>query len=287
MSRPNLQVSFSGGRTSAYMCFKLMEHCRDEYNMAFTFANTGEEHADTLRFADAVDRHLGLGLVWLEAKVNEGRVASTHQVVSYETASRHGEPFERVVQKYGLPSSSFKHCTRELKANVMSSYAESLWGTDYQIAIGIRADERRRVSPSATSQRIIYPLVDRWPTRKEDVLWHFEQFDWDLRIPEHLGNCVTCFQKSAPKLNTIYRTEPERFDFFLKLEDLYSDVGPNYVPGPRKIFRGFQSTRDLLQGFRQAGDTSRMFREEDSGTCSESCEVYETSLQMEFDFMST
>jgi 3'-phosphoadenosine 5'-phosphosulfate sulfotransferase (PAPS reductase)/FAD synthetase len=277
--KTNLQVCFSGGRTSAFMCRWLLDNKSQDYNFLFTFANTGLEHEDTLRFADAVDKNFGLGLVWLEAVVHSGRRASTYRIVNYETASRQGEPFEEVVAKYGLPNHSFKHCTRELKANPMKFYARSIWGDDFDIAIGIRADEKRRVSPNATTHHIVYPLVDMIPTTKADVLDYFEQFDWDLKIPEHYGNCKTCFKKSDKKLNMVYRNTPKEYDFFIHLDDLYSTVGPNTVPGPRKMFRGYRSTRELLSQFAFLNcDTSRMINDEDSGMCSESCEVFETVI---------
>jgi len=200
--------------------------------------------------------------------------------VNIEIAARNGEPFEAVVSKYGLPNQTFKLCTREMKANTMDSYSESVWGADnFEVAIGIRADERRRVSKNATKNRIVYPLVDMTPTTKEDVLEFFGNLHWDLRIPEYLGNCITCFQKSDKKLNTIYRESPAEFEFFRHLENTYSGVGPNNVPGPRKFFRKYRSTKDLTAAFDYLNvDSSKMINDEDSGTCSESCEVYETEL---------
>lgn len=279
--RKKLRVAVSGGRTSAYMAKRLLEEKSDEYEMMFTFANTSFEDPDTLRFTNDLDKNFGLNLVWLEAVVNRGRVASTHKVVSYETAKRSGEVFADVVSKYGLPNNTFKLCTREMKANTMDSYAKDVWGDEpHEVAIGIRADERRRVSVNATKNKIVYPLIDMWPTTKEEVIDYFSQFDWDLNIPEHRGNCVTCFQKSDKKLNTIYREDPEAFTFFLELERKYKYVGPNNVTGPRRIFRGYRSTAMLINTFEilNNSESYRMFSEEDVGTCSESCEVYETEV---------
>ena len=282
MTKPRLQVSFSGGRTSGFMSWWLKQHMSDVYDMRFVFANTGFEHPDTLRFVDAVDKQFGLDLTWVEAVVHLGtRKASTHRVVTYDTASRNGEPFEAVVAKYGLPNRTFKLCTRELKANTMRSFVENGlgWGKDYEIAIGIRADERRRVSATATEQRIVYPLVDMVPTIKDDVLAFFEGRDWDLAIPEREGNCLTCFQKSDAKLNTLWRDHPEHFTFFKHLEETYPHVGPNNVPGPRKIFRMRRSTADLIAGFQEADtDSVRMSSDAESGTCSESCELFEMEV---------
>lgn len=275
--KPRIRASFSGGRSSAKMCEILQRHFSGTHEIVYTFANTSWEHPDTLRFVDAVDRWLGLNLVWLEAVVHPGRKSCTHRVVTYETAKRGGEVFEDVVVKYGLPNQVFKLCTRELKTNVMNSYARSIgWlpGT-YETAIGIRADEPRRVRREvAERERIIYPLVDIEPTDKQDVLTYFEQFTWDLGIEEHHGNCTACFQKSDRKLLTLYRENPANFDFPVRLDQLYRNVGPNNVRGPRRMYRGHRSAPDLVAEFEAAGQDYRPPVQ--GGGCSESCEIYET-----------
>jgi len=274
--KPRLHLSFSGGRTSAFMSIWAKQHLAETHDLRFVFANTGAEHEDTLRFANEVDIRYGLGLVWVEAVVHPGqKKSSTHRVVTYKTASRMGEPFDAACQKYGLPNQVFKFCTRELKVNPINSFIRtSGWakGT-YKTAIGIRSDETRRVSKTADAQDILYPLVDLIPTDKQDVLEFFENFDWDLRIPEHQGNCVTCFKKSDRKLNTLYRENPRNFDFAIRLDSLYKNVGPNVVPGPRQMFRGHRSAPDLVAEFiRNDADVSASVLD---GGCSESCELFD------------
>ena len=273
--KKKLQVSFSGGRTSAYMSYWLKKNMSHVYDMKFVFANTGAEHPDTLRFVNEVDKRFGLDLNWVEAVVHDGRKSCTHKLVDYRSAARNGEPFEAVVAKYGLPNRTFRLCTRELKANPMRSFMRSIGWADAEIAIGIRTDEVRRVSPTAAQQKFIYPLVFMHPTDKQDVLAFFEDFDWDLKIKEYEGNCRACFQKSDKKLNTLYRETPEVFDFPVRLDQLYSSVGPNNVDGPRKMYRGRRSTSELLAQFEIADmDSKAMFSDMDGG-CSESCEPFE------------
>lgn len=103
------------------MCEILPRRFDDSHEIVYTFANTSWEHPKTLDFVQAVDRWLGLNLVWLEAVVHDGRKSSTHRVMTYETAKRNGEVLEEVAAKYGLPNQVFKLCTRELKTNVMNS----------------------------------------------------------------------------------------------------------------------------------------------------------------------
>lgn len=276
--KPRLRVSFSGGRTSAFMSIWLKQNMADVYDMRFVFANTGWEHPDTLRFVHEVDTRYGLGVVWVEAVPRrELGKSSGHRVVTYETASRNGEPFEAVVAAYGLPNMTFQLCNRELKRNAMQSYAQSIgWeNRSYQTAIGIRADETRRVNPKTVeAEKLIYPLVSMIPTSKDEVLAFFEDFDWDLRIPEHQGNCIGCFKKSDKKLLTLYREDPANFDFAIKLDQLYRNVGPNNVPGPRRMYRGFRSAPDLVAEF-AATDASYRPSTHDGG-CSEQCDLFET-----------
>lgn len=280
--KPRLRVSFSGGRTSARMCALIKEHLSDHFELLFLFANTSREDPDTLRFVDAVDRHLGLGLHWLEAVVHMGeRKSCTARRVTYETAKRDGELFEAYVQKYGLPNHTFKNCTRELKTNPMEDYAESLGWVNgaYHVAIGIRADEPRRVKDGAIAQWIVYPLAHWWPMDKQDVLDYWEPFAWNLAIPERDGNCVDCHKKSDKKLALIAKEHPERFIFPIKLDRLYSKVGPNSIGGvptdaPRKRYRGYMSTSEKLATF-EGVDVSSIVDDEASGGCSESCEPYE------------
>ncbi len=278
-TKPVLQVNFSGGRTSAFMAKRIKDRWGDLYELIFLFANTSFEDHRTLDFVDSVDRHFDLGIVWLEAVPAYGERASCgHRVVSYETAARNGEVFDAVAAKYGIPNKVFKWCTRELKENAMNSYMRSIGKSDRQIAIGIRADEPRRISPNASAHGIIYPLAHEWPTDKQEVLDYFEQFDWDLSIREHLGNCRACFQKSDRKLAAVYRDDPAAFDFVASLERKYEGVGPNNVPGPRRFFRLYRTSDDMKRAFGLGGDHILPYDEHDSGGCSESCEPYQFDL---------
>jgi hypothetical protein len=272
--KQKLRVSVSGGRTSLFMAKWLLDNKSDEFDFLFMFANTTREHHDTYRFLRAGVETFGIDLHLIEAEVHHGVAkACTGKRVGWDDLRTNGELFEEVVSAYGLPNQTFKLCTRELKTNPMDKYAASIGFGDAMVAIGIRADEKRRVSKNATKHRLIYPLVDMVPTTKLDVLEYFEQFDWDLRIPEWLGNCVDCHKKSDRKLQAVLRDEPRAFEFALHLDQAYSAVGPNNVPGPRKRWRGYRNTRELLA---QLGAADFHPLAVTDGGCSESCEVYET-----------
>lgn len=248
--KETLFVSFSGGRTSGYMCHWLLENKSDEYDLIFVFANTGLEHEKTLDFVDQCDRNMGLNLVWVEAVVHDGRVGCTHRIVNYDTASRGGEPFEEVIKKYGIPNTDYPHCTRELKMNPMFSYKRELgFAANHPMAIGIRADEIDRISPTANESGLVYPLVTWTQSTKESVIhWWLDQ-DYDLDLPEHLGNCVTCWKKSDRKLLTLAKNEPKRFDFMGRMERNFASKGAG--DKDRVFFRRHRSAEDILRESKQ------------------------------------
>ncbi|SAK88039.1 hypothetical protein AWB76_06270 [Caballeronia temeraria] len=123
--KPRLLVSFSGGRTSAYMSKLLKAKYADKYELLFVFANTGQEHENTLIFVDRCDKEFGLNLVWVEAEViHEARKGTSFRQVTFDTASRAGEPYEQIIRKYGIPNRNFPHCNRELKLRPIYAYAD-------------------------------------------------------------------------------------------------------------------------------------------------------------------
>jgi hypothetical protein len=294
MAKPRLKVSFSGGKTSGYMAKRIKDEWSDLYEIVFVFANTGREDEKTLAFVDRCDKEWGLGVVWLEAQVFHGEERSAgHRVVSFETAARNGEPFEEVIRKYGISNYQFEPCNRELKLNAMNSYMRSIGWDDYHTAIGIRTDESRRVSARAGLNQILYPLVDVWPSDKQDVADFWEEQPFQLGLDEHFGNCVTCFKKSDRKLFKVYAERPEAFEWNAAMERQYGWHGaphygqPTEGSKPRVWFRSNRSTEQLLAQARAAGvqpyipiketrsHAARQFGLDfESGGCSESCEAY-------------
>ena len=126
MSKEKLTISFSGGRTSAVMTKLLLEKYRDEKEIIVTFANTGCEHPDTLRFINDCDKEWNFNVVWIEAVVtHEKNVGIKSKVVNYETAARNGEPFREYIKKYGIPNRSYPQCTGRLKTEPMRHYLKT------------------------------------------------------------------------------------------------------------------------------------------------------------------
>jgi hypothetical protein len=253
-----LAISFSGGRSSAVMLWLCLQKYRDTHDILITFANTGCEHEETLRFVDAVDRNFADGkVVWIEAIIGQEGVGVRAKVVSYETAARNGEPFEAFIAKHGVPGPSHPQCNSRLKAEPMLDYRKQKgWDTGtYDTAIGIRADEIDRRSKNASRDRFVYPLIDAGIT-KADVKRFMSQFDWDLNLPgEHYGNCVWCWKKSLRKLATVARHTPEVFDFPGRMEREYGHIhkGDGAQEKRRVFFRKHMSAKQIVQ-IGQSGD---------------------------------
>jgi len=289
MHDKTLIISFSGGRTSAYMTKMLLQEREKWKDVIVLFANTGQEDEKTLEFVHNCDVSFGYNTVWLEAKVDpeKGR-GTSFEIVTYETASRDGKPFEDVIAKYGIPFTKSPHCTRELKLYPIQAYIRSLGlkKSDYKMAIGIRVDEFDRVSANAKENSLIYPLVEHNVT-KQDVLnwWRGQPFDLD--IPEHYGNCTWCWKKSFRKLFTLLKERPDVFEFPEKMERLYGNRGALAAKLGKEIkfFRGFKSVEDLRQmaaeGYNEFVDQHYL---DISNGCSESCEVnFDETFQYELD----
>lgn len=246
----NLLVSVSGGKTSMMMMKLLHDKYSETHNILNVFANTGAEHPETLDFVKRCSDNWGIDIVWVEAIVHTGRKSCTHKIVDHSTASRKQEPFEEVIKKYGLPNQNYPHCNREMKLNPIHSLAMDYFDSrhrfsNYETAIGIRMDEMDRMMVKAVENNFIYPMIQDFRLFKEDVLHFWDSLDWRLNIPEHYGNCLTCFKKSTRKLVTIAREAPEWFLPFAEFEDRYSHV--KAPDTPRIFFRGKNTVRDIFE----------------------------------------
>ena len=60
-------ISFSGGRTSAYMLWRVLQSNSGLPDDAIVcFANTGKEHESTLKFVNDCEKNWGVPIAWLE-----------------------------------------------------------------------------------------------------------------------------------------------------------------------------------------------------------------------------
>lgn len=223
----NVQISFSGGRTSAYMLHRILEANNGLPDRAVvTFANTGREMAQTLDFVNECAVKWNVPVVWLEYDRIDGKpVALT---VSHDAASRDGEPFAKLIRETrngrALPNQQWRFCTEELKSKTISRYLTKHMGWDlWSAAIGIRADEIHRTKTKRRARQIHwYPLSNAGVTKRQiNDFWKGQSFDLQLESVNGatpLGNCDMCFLKSEKVLANIARTMPDKVDWWIKME---------------------------------------------------------------------
>lgn len=269
--KENLLVSFSGGETSAYMAKWILDNKSDVYNMTFVFANTGDEEEETLKFIDLCSKKWNINIVWVEAVVHHNeRIASSHKVVSFKTASRNREPFKEIIKKYGIPNQNFLHCNREMKLNPIKSYVKSLGWKDYKTAIGIRADEVDRINKNRKDLGLIYPFISDKPTTKQEVSYWWNKQDFRLKLKSYNTNCKTCWKKSDKVLAQIYKENPNYFNFNKKMEN-------EYGKGKYTFFRNGRSTEQLIKDLEKINSEPKdkhLDLNFQTNLFSESCDIY-------------
>ena len=222
-------ISFSGGRTSGYMLYKILEAHQMSLpeEAVVCFANTGKEDEATLKFVHDCSVNWNVPIVWLEY-IEAEESKDRFKVVTYETASRNGEPFEAVIRKKSyLPNPVTRFCTIEMKIRTIANYLLSIGMCEkrshgeYMSWVGIRADEPRR---AAKIPRDRTPLVAAGVT-KEMVgdFWRNQSFDLELPningVTYH-GNCDLCFLKGASQTMSLITEKPERAVWWAKMEAL-------------------------------------------------------------------
>jgi len=215
----NVLISFSGGRTSGYMLHQILEANNGLPDRAkVTFANTGREMPETLDFVQECSDRWNVLITWLEYRKQKPKF----EVVSHNSASRNGEPFEQVIatkSKY-LPNQAQRYCTQEMKVLTIKRYLVSQAWTQWTNTVGIRADEAHRVKPSKDKRWANwFPLNDaRVSVHDVNKFWQSQQFD--LRVMKGGGNCDGCFLKSEATLAAMWREHPDRMQWWADQEDV-------------------------------------------------------------------
>jgi hypothetical protein len=236
-------ISFSGGQTSGYMLWKLLQQYPD-FDKRFTviFENTGREHDATLDFIRDVEKYWSVPVVWLEycrvkaaeidpLHVKEGKTRTnlakaqesgddTHwwRQVTYETAKRRfmtgAGPFDELLAWASvLPNVRSRMCSVQLKTRTRDRYLYAQGVREFYSYLGIRQDEDWRVAEilanirSSDFESPQFPLVDGVTTKAiVDKFWDEQPFR--LEIPNYLGNCDFCFLKSRSKRLKIAKLSP-------------------------------------------------------------------------------
>lgn len=231
-------ISFSGGRTSAYMLWRVLQAHGGTLppECAVCFANTGLEDEATLRFVRDCGARWGVHINWVEYRPVDPGFA----VVDFATASRDGQPFEQIIIKRNfLPNPVTRFCTSELKIRTMHKFLRANWqalgwdaaNLEWDQMIGIRADEHRRASKirargtstETTKETMLIPLADAGVTLATiDAFWKAQPFGLELFTDSRGrtlgGNCKLCFLKPAAQVASLIAADPSSAVWYVRME---------------------------------------------------------------------
>lgn len=226
------QICFSGGRTSAFMLHQILaanDGLPDDVHVVFQ--NTGKEREETLAFIHECGVHWGIPIIWLEwdGFIPPGRNKCCFRHVSFETASRNGEPFADLITALGyLPNPTQRLCTANLKVKTGAAFMRSLGYEEWSNVMGIRADEPRRIARMFAPGRDnsggepVLPLASVGVTKRDVAkFWLAQPFDLRLKnlngvAPE--GNCDLCFLKGTDTVYSLIRQDPQKAVWWMEQE---------------------------------------------------------------------
>lgn len=248
-------ISFSGGRTSAYMLWRVLQSNGGKLpdDAIVCFANTGKEEEATLKFVHDCETNWRVEIHWLEYTSEEPRFKR----VNFETANRDGQPFEEVIRKRNyLPNPVTRFCTAELKIRTINKYLKSIGWKDHNENtdwVGIRADEMRR---AAKMDRSRTPLVAAGVTVHDvNQFWSEQPFNLELSTYNGrtlAGNCDLCFLKPASQVASLIAEKPERAVWWAKMEALALASKPSGAvfrsdrPSYAEMLKFSQEQRDMF-----------------------------------------
>jgi 3'-phosphoadenosine 5'-phosphosulfate sulfotransferase (PAPS reductase)/FAD synthetase len=268
-------ISFSGGRTSAFMLYKVLQAHQMSLpsDAKVIFANTGKEEEATLKFVNECSKRWNVPITWLEYIEIDNE--HSFKVVDYETASRNGEPFEQIIKHFNnaLPNGRARYCSSNLKTRTFYRYLKSIGWDEWESFIGIRADEPKRVvkfranpNPEGKHETVFLPLAQDNVSSK-DVSNFWKAQDFDLGLPNingktmH-GNCDLCMLKPKAQILSLIQEKPERALWWIKQEEEAS----KRCAGDGKFFAIDRPT--YAQMYKYAAEQTDMFdKDEEAISC--------------------
>lgn len=267
-------ISFSGGRTSGYMLYKIL-YAHDGLlppDVRVVFANTGKEREETLRFVHECSSRWCVPVQWLEWRIQPKQIPGrktlgpwlekhdpAHAMVNeagfervgYNSASREGEPFAALIAlKQTTPNAMRRFCTEELKVAIIEKYLRSLGWTEWKNVVGLRRDETKRVHRRWAAEgadsytrpyRSAFPLFDAGASKTDvDEFWAEQPFD--LGISSGDGNCDACLagetevvtSEGIKPIRELTGSTPELL-VPVSMNGALSELG-HFVPAPVRSF---------------------------------------------------
>lgn len=235
-------ISFSGGRTSAYMLHEILSAHDGKLpsDVLVAFANTGKEREETLRFVQECGSRWNVPIAWLEWRNTE----EGYERIGFNSASRNGEPFEALIaKKQFLPNAVTRFCTTELKVRTIKKFAQDAGFKRWDSVIGLRYDEGHRVLKALARNesnketfKAVMPMAKAKATKRGHVMpfWLGDPLPqgFDLGLKDYEGNCDLCFLKARATRARLMRDNPGMGDWWKHVE---ATVTPRLASGARFV----------------------------------------------------
>lgn len=226
-------VSFSGGKDSTAMLFKMIEN-GDNIDEVLNVDIRGYEFKENLDHIEIVKKKLealGIKFTVLHADVTYGELLPTH----------------------GWTTMFNRWCTKKLKVDVMRKYIRENYPEDIIFEhIGITYDERSRAVKKEKVRALTYypryPLIKMRMT-EQDCLDYCREigFDWNGYYDKFDRlSCNICPLQNLSALRTLYRDYPEHWEKLRHLESLIDESTNMKIA---RSFRKNYTIKDLEDKF--------------------------------------
>lgn len=240
-------ISISGGKDSTALWLHALE--QNTENFTVVFADVGNEHPETYKYVDYLERELGeikrvradfsrqienkrkfVATKWREQGVNEQIVENALAILQPT-----GNPFlDLCIWKGRFPSTQTQFCTKELKVQpIFDQIYMPLFDAGKHVVSwqGIRAQESRRrakmekIEETPEGFTIYRPLLD-WDVY--DVFKQHEKFGIEPNPLYKLGmgrvGCMPCIHSRKNELFEIQRRFPEELERIKEWENIVSQA---------------------------------------------------------------
>lgn len=201
-------VSFSGGKDSTAMLFKMIEN-----NMKIDdvlFCDTGVEFPDMYDHIKQVEKYIGNKLTVIKNEYSYEYYMFDYIKVKGKNKGKRG---------YSWSDFRNRWCTRCLKITPISKYLRQYKGYDIIEYHGIALDEIHRTEKNK-GRDINYPLVEWGMTEKDCLEYCYSKgFTWNgLYEKFDRVSCFLCPLQRLRELKVIYREFPDLWAYMRELD---------------------------------------------------------------------
>ena len=207
-------VSFSGGRTSAYLVYLMEQKRKNEgLDVEYVFMDTGAEHPKTYQFVRDVAEKFNINLRCIKAEISQTKgVGPKYKKISINDIGWDLDGFAKISKNHGAPyNPGGMHCTQHLKTEPYRKFCNDTFGKGKYITwCGIRADEQKRLRPKK-GYKYLAEISDF--TKGHILNWWSNQ-SFNLEIDEWEGNCIFCPKKPVSYVALAAISNKKEFEQF-------------------------------------------------------------------------